>query len=165
MGTFQPAKPYRPNVGMIVCNSKGKVLVGERILFPGAWQFPQGGIDPGEDPFEASVRELYEELGIQDAELVDEYPQWLYYDFPSELGITGKLKFFRGQAQKWYLFYWDLPESHCNLEIHEREFTSIQYMDFSEVVHRIVEFKKPTYQILYEYFKPIIEKLTKRGNN
>lgn len=149
-------KPYRPNVGMIVFNSKGEVLTGERIGFPGAWQFPQGGIDKGEDPYEAAVRELYEEVGIQKPELVGEYPDWIEYDFPSDLGITGKLKKYRGQTQKWFLFYWDHPIEDCNLDIHEREFTSIRFLPFSQVAETIVAFKRETYILLEKYFTPVI---------
>lgn len=155
-------KPYRPNVGMIVFNSKGEVLVGERFLFPGAWQFPQGGIDQGEDPLSSAKRELYEEVGIQDALLVGEYPDWINYDFPSSLGITGKLKKFRGQTQKWFLFYWDHPVNDCNLDIHEREFNQIRFMKLNDVVDSIVEFKKPAYKILANYFQPILDSFLTR---
>ncbi len=154
-------KPYRPNVGMVVFNSMGDVLVGERIQFPGAWQFPQGGIDPGEDPLFAAERELYEELGIRGAEFVEEYPDWLIYDFPSDLGIRGELRKFRGQTQKWFLFYWDRPATDCNLEVHEREFTNVQFLPFQETVEKIVEFKKPTYRKLFDFFHPIIQNFIK----
>lgn len=150
------SKPYRPNVGMIVFNRDGYVLTGERIQFPGAWQFPQGGIDKGESPIEAAKRELYEEVGIENAELIGEYPDWIEYDFPSSLGITGKLKKYRGQTQKWFLFYWDHPIEECNLDVHEREFTSIRFLPFREVAEQIVSFKRDTYILLEKYFTPLI---------
>lgn len=149
-------KPYRPNVGMVIFNSKGHVLTGERVQFPGAWQFPQGGIDRGELPLDAAVRELYEEVGIDNAELICEHPDWINYDFPSSLGLTGKLKKYRGQTQKWYLFYWDEPAENCQLDIHEREFLSVQFLPFSEVTEKIVPFKKETYISLEKFFTPFI---------
>jgi len=69
-----PEKSYRPNVGIIVFNRKGEVLVGERVGVPDSWQFPQGGIDEGEDPQAAALRELYEEVGINNAVLAYVHP-------------------------------------------------------------------------------------------
>lgn len=141
---------------MVVFNARGEVLVGERFQFPGAWQFPQGGIDEGEEPLAAARRELYEEVGISNPVLVGEYPDWIEYDFPSDLGITGKLKKYRGQTQKWYLFFWDQPAESCNLDVHEREFATVQFLDFPYVVESIVPFKKPTYEKLVDVFLPLI---------
>ncbi len=158
----EPPKPYRPNVGIIVFNQNGEVLVGERVNILGAWQFPQGGIDAGEDPKTAAFRELYEEVGINNSELVAESKEWLYYDFPESLNLQLKLSVgmrkFQGQMQKWFLVYWNHPATECDLEIHEREFTEVRFIPFAECVNLIVDFKKELYQELVIIFAPVISK-------
>lgn len=148
-------KPYRKNVGIVVFNSKGEVLTGERIQFPGAWQFPQGGIDDGEEPLFAAKRELYEEVGIKDAIFVSEYPEWIPYDFPPDLQIP-HLNKYRGQNQKWFLFFWDNPSSECNLCIHEQEFKEVKFQTFQSTLTTIVPFKLEVYQKVSEDFEPKI---------
>ncbi|AFY72233.1 NTP pyrophosphohydrolase [Synechococcus sp. PCC 7502] len=149
-------KPYRQNVGIIVFNQNGEVLAGERTNVLGAWQFPQGGIDTGEDPKTAALRELYEEVGISDAELVKESEEWLYYDFPESLKLTSGMAAYRGQMQKWFLVYWNHPATDCDLDIHQREFTQVKFMPFSECVDAVVEFKREVYIRLLEIFTPAI---------
>ncbi len=150
------ALPYRQNVAMVVFNRAGEVLVGERLNLLGAWQFPQGGIDDGEDPLAAAQRELYEELGIADATLVAEYPDWLHYDFPDELRQKGWMKHYRGQIQRWFLFYWDHPAAACNLDAHEREFATVQFVPIEAVTSQIVEFKRAVYDTATRHFAPLI---------
>jgi putative (di)nucleoside polyphosphate hydrolase len=102
-------KPYRPNVGMALFNASGQVLIGRRfrsdgpeIILPGLdWQMPQGGIDPGENPRDAVMRELWEETGIAEASHLGE-TGWLTYDFPAYDGPPHRLAKFRGQRQKWF---------------------------------------------------------------
>ncbi len=151
-------KPYRPNVGMVVCNRLGQGMVGERYQFPGSWQFPQGGIDSEEDYLHAANRELYEEIGIDSATYVGEYPDWIAYDFPSDLKLSGELKKFKGQTQRWILFFWDGQESDCKLDLHEREFLSVRWMDFSEILEKIVPFKRPIYEQILPVFEQMIRK-------
>jgi len=149
-------KPYRQNVGIIVFNQNGEVLVGERMNVLGGWQFPQGGIDAGEDPKTAAFRELYEEVGIANPELVKESEEWLYYDFPPSLKLNKGMAAYRGQMQKWFLVYWNHPATECNLEIHDREFTEVKFIPFSECVNFIVEFKRDIYKQLIVIFAPAI---------
>jgi putative (di)nucleoside polyphosphate hydrolase len=150
-------KPYRPNAGMVVFNERGMLLVGERFQFRSAWQFPQGGIDEGEEPDLAAERELYEEVGISKPELVGIYPEWIYYDFPPNLNLHGKMANYKGQMQKWYLYFWNHPAADCNLEIHDREFKQVQFMDWDSIIDSIVEFKRDVYKKLKSDFKPKIE--------
>lgn len=150
-------KPYRKNVGIVVFNSKGEVLTGERVNFIGSWQFPQGGIDKGEEPEEAARRELYEEMGIDTAELIYESPDWISYDFPPNLNIK-ELKKYKGQIQKWFLFYWDHPAQDCRLDVHEVEFGRAQFMPLKETIHSIVSFKKEVYEKIIQIFEPEIKK-------
>jgi len=156
------ARLYRPNVGLIVFNRQGQVLMGERLNVPGSWQFPQGGIDEGEAPQVAACRELYEEVGITvgdgagDARLVYGHEPWLYYEFPDGLNLSGKWAKYRGQKQQWFAFYWDQPATLCNLDTHQREFTKVQYLPLANCADTIVPFKKPIYQELITVFTPVI---------
>lgn len=103
-------KPYRPNVGIALFNAAGHVLIGHRIkndgpeiILPGLeWQMPQGGIDEGEDPRQAVMRELWEETGAVSADYLDE-TGWMTYEFPGhEVPASHRLARFRGQRQKWF---------------------------------------------------------------
>lgn len=149
-------KPYRKNVGVVVFNSKGEVLVGERIGLDGSWQFPQGGIDEDEDTKIAAYRELYEEVGINDAELVYEIPNWISYDFPKDFNIPMAKKY-AGQIQKWFLLYWDHPVNDCNLQVHEQEFSSVKFLPLRDCLESVVSFKKEVYEKLIESFEPKIK--------
>ncbi|MBR0695458.1 RNA pyrophosphohydrolase [Bradyrhizobium lablabi] len=104
------SKPYRPNVGIALFNAEGRVLIGHRfkddgpeIVLPGLeWQMPQGGIDEGEDPRQAVMRELWEETGVVSAEYLGE-TDWMTYEFPLYDGPSShRLAKFRGQRQKWF---------------------------------------------------------------
>ena len=111
--TVDPEKlPYRPCVGIMVLNAEGLVWAGHRIVeaegeMAGSsqlWQMPQGGIDKGEEPLPAALRELYEETGMRSVSLLAEAPGWIAYDLPPELvGVAFKGKY-RGQTQKWFAF-------------------------------------------------------------
>ena len=103
-------KPYRPNVGIALFNGDGRVLIGHRIkddgpeiVLPGLeWQMPQGGVDPGEDTFQAAMRELWEETGAVNADYLGE-TDWMTYEFPAYDGpASHRLAKFRGQRQKWF---------------------------------------------------------------
>ena len=105
-------KPYRPNVGIALFNTQGRVLIARRfkddgpeIILPGfEWQMPQGGIDPSEDPRLAAERELYEETGVTSVGYLGETADWLAYEFPPYAGPPHRLGVFRGQRQKWFAF-------------------------------------------------------------
>ncbi|KAJ6981998.1 hypothetical protein NC653_025183 [Populus alba x Populus x berolinensis] len=95
---------YRPNVGVCLINSDNLVFVASRLNVPGAWQMPQGGIEDGEEPKSAAIRELMEETGIVSAEIVAEVPNWLTYDFPPAVKAKVNRLWggeWHGQAQKW----------------------------------------------------------------
>lgn len=148
-------KPYRKNVGIVVFNSKGLVLVGERVQFPGIFQFPQGGMDDGEKPLEAARRELLEETGLKiDDPPAGEIEDWLTYEFPEN--IPAHLKKYRGQEQKWFFFFWDGDPSQLRLDLHEREFLSVKWDDLEKICADIVEFKKPVYSRVMDEGRRII---------
>ncbi|MBI3396807.1 MAG: RNA pyrophosphohydrolase [Spirochaetia bacterium] len=149
-------KPYRDNVGIVVFNSRGMVLVGERVQYPGIFQFPQGGMDAGETPLQAAVRELYEETSLEmSGAPAGELPDWLLYDFPQD--IPAHLKKYAGQRQKWFFFFWDGDTADLKLDLHEREFTSVKWSDLDEIADSIVSFKKPVYNVVRSEGKRIIQ--------
>ncbi|MCB1169446.1 MAG: RNA pyrophosphohydrolase [Leptospiraceae bacterium] len=147
------AKPYRLNAGMVVFNSDGLVLAGDRIEYPGHFQLPQGGIDEGEEPRQAAIRELEEEVGLR-ADPVGEVEDWLTYEFPED--IPARLKKYRGQKQKWFFFHWNGNPDSLDLDLHEREFQSIRWMALSEVVENIIEFKQDVYRELQKHAEKFI---------
>src|SRR5690349_10344655 len=113
--------PYRPCVGVMVLSRDGRAFVGRRTEEPEhvdeghAWQMPQGGIDEGEDPYPAALRELYEETSIKSVEKIGEIKDWLFYDIPREIvGQAWKGKY-RGQKQKWYALRFTGEEREINI--------------------------------------------------
>lgn len=149
-------KPYRPNVGIVVFNNDGNVLVGERIHYPEVFQFPQGGMDDGETPEQAAKRELYEEVGLNldNNSPVGEINEWLYYDFPED--IPDHLKKWAGQKQKWFFFHWDGSVAQLDLQVHEQEFRRVKWDNLDKIAESIVEFKRPVYSRIREEGSRII---------
>jgi putative (di)nucleoside polyphosphate hydrolase len=148
-------REYRPNAGIVVVNDKGEVLVGERIHYPGVFQYPQGGIDKGEDPLDAALRELWEEIGLKITDSpIDEISEWLHYDFPED--VPEKLKKYRGQKQKWFFFRWNGDPSLLDLDTHEREFIRLKWADADEISENIVSFKKDIYKIISAKVRSIV---------
>lgn len=147
--------PYRPNVGIVLFNREGLALVGERLDNLGAWQYPQGGVDEGEDIRAAARRELYEEVGVQ-VEFIHETKHFLCYDFPPELRIKHLTDRYRGQKQKWFLGYWNHPPEAADLKTHTQEFARVCFMPMAEITNQIVYFKKDIYAELEREFLPVI---------
>lgn len=143
------ALPYRPCVGVMLVNTEGRVFVGRRIdTTMEAWQMPQGGIDKGEEPAEAALRELEEETGILPAlvRLEAETPDWLTYDLPPELlGKVWKGKY-RGQKQKWFLARFLGRDEQVNIATEHPEFSHWTWLPPEELAERIVPFKRAVYE-------------------
>ncbi|GMN01302.1 RNA pyrophosphohydrolase [Erythrobacter sp. MTPC3] len=153
--------PYRPCAGFMLVNSERRVFVGERInpKAHGYWQMPQGGIDPGEDPHTAALRELEEETGIG-PELVDVVApasEPLHYDLPLDLvGNVWKGKY-RGQIQHWYLGRFKGDDAAINLEAHDpAEFRAYQWVEPEALPDLIIPFKRGVYTALVKQFLPLI---------
>jgi len=139
--------PYRPCVGALLLNRAGRALVARRIDSPGAWQLPQGGIDEGEDPAQAVLRELAEETGVTSTEIIAESSDWLQYDLPDEL--IGKLwgGAYRGQRQKWFALRFRGDDSEIDLQAHEHvEFDAWKWADMADLPGLAVPFKRPLYE-------------------
>lgn len=147
--------PYRPCAGVMLLNAKGEVFVGQRLdSVVEAWQMPQGGIDPGEAPLDAAIRELGEEAGIAPGhiELVAEAPDELFYDLPDDLiGRIWKGKW-RGQRQRWFLFRFTGTDADVNIQTAEPEFRAWQWVQPSQLPDLIVPFKRDLYARLLDIF-------------
>ncbi|KAL1553657.1 Nudix hydrolase 25 [Salvia divinorum] len=150
---------YRPNVGVCVINDANMVFVASRLNVPGAWQMPQGGIEEGEEPRSAAIRELREETGVVSAEVIGEVPEWLTYDFPP--AVKSKVNRlwggeWHGQAQKWFLMRFTAEESEINLANGEAdpEFSEWKWATPEEVVEQAVDYKRPTYEEVMKHFQP-----------
>ncbi len=145
--------PYRPGVGMMLLNRAGDVFVGQRIDTPGdAWQMPQGGIDEGEDPEAAALRELEEEIGTRNVRILDRTSDWLTYDLPEEL--IGKVwgGRYRGQKQLWFLMRFLGPDDAINIDTGEAEFSAWKWLAMGELPRAIVPFKQALYEELVARF-------------
>lgn len=149
------ALPYRRNVGVMLANPDGLVFVGQRIdNDQAAWQMPQGGIDDGEDPRAAALRELEEETGVPpDLVTVEaETAGWVTYDLPHDVVPRIWKGRFRGQEQKWFLMRFHGPDTAINLVTEHPEFSSWRWLTPQELVANIVPFKRAVYeQVLAEF--------------
>lgn len=147
--------PYRPCVGVMLVNAEGKVFVGQRVdRESDAWQMPQGGVDKGETPHDAALRELWEETGVT-ADLVNveaESEQWLPYDLPHDLVPKLWKGRYRGQEQKWFLMRFQGSDDQVNIETEHQEFSHWKWLALSELIDSIVPFKREVYQKLLAEF-------------
>lgn len=159
-----PAPGYRPCVGITVINPEGLVWIGCRADSPGEeegrgawWQMPQGGIDSGEDPATAALRELIEETGMRTVRILGETEGWLRYDLPDHLIGKAWGGRYRGQEQKWFAVRFLGDKSEIDITPaagHKPEFTHWRWAPLSEVGNLIVPFKREVYLQVIEAFAP-----------
>ena len=156
---------YRPCVGLLVMNQTGNIWIGRRAEAADDaegrglwWQMPQGGIDDGEDPERAALRELYEETGITSAEIIAQSHTWYHYDLPAHLIGRAWNGRFRGQKQKWFAirFIGDDTEIDISPVDHPIEFHEWRWAQKSELLDVIVPFKRDVYAQVLEEFASLI---------
>jgi putative (di)nucleoside polyphosphate hydrolase len=156
--------PYRPCAGAALFNAAGKIFVGRRRSKEGQpnkptleWQMPQGGIDEGEDPYEAAVRELHEETNVRSIALLAEAPEWYSYDLPPEAVGGGWTARYRGQTQKWFAFRFTGTDSEIDVEHPgggvKAEFDAWRWEALENLPGLIVPFKRGVYTQVVAAFR------------
>ena len=152
--------PYRPCAGIMLIDRQGRAFVGQRMDSTlEAWQMPQGGIDPGEDPLTAAIRELREETGVvgDKVELVAAPEQEFVYDLPDELiGKVWKGKW-RGQRQRWFLFRFLGEDGDIDIATPHPEFRSWRWIDPADLPRLVVPFKRDLYEAVLVAFRPHLD--------
>ena len=162
-------KPYRPNAGIALFNAAGQVLIGRRfrddgpeIILPGLeWQMPQGGIDADENPRDAVMRELWEEIGVTSAEYLGE-TDWLTYEFPSFAGpASHRLAKFRGQRQKWFALRFTGTDEEIDpltpRNGQPAEFDAWRWERLERVADLVVPFRREVYRNVARQFAAFAE--------
>ncbi|CAK0747214.1 RNA pyrophosphohydrolase [uncultured Gammaproteobacteria bacterium] len=152
--------PYRPCVGIMLIAKGGQVFTARRIDTPNGWQMPQGGINPGESPAVAALRELKEEIGTDYAELLAETAGCLRYDLPDYLiGKAWKGRY-RGQEQKWFAARFTGVDADIDLTANKHpEFDAWRWVPVESLTELIVPFKRAIYQAVVEEFRPLLTRL------
>lgn len=150
-------KKYRKCVGMLILNNENEILVGRRLDNErGYWQMPQGGIDENENPKEAVWREMMEEIGTNNAQLLKTSNQWVNYEIPQE--ILDKITWgetYIGQTQKWFIFKFLGHNSDINVETVNPEFSEWKWMSNNKLIENAVPFKRKVYETILDEFSNI----------
>ena len=152
--TINNEKRFRPNVAAIVMSAKYphkcEIFIASRTDVENAWQFPQGGIDEGESSKDALFRELEEEIGTRDVEIIAEYPNWVSYEFPP--AIAEKMYPYDGQRQKYYLVKLK-KGAKININTELPEFSEYKFVPTENIYDYITFFKRTVYKQVLQYFK------------
>ncbi|SFV37408.1 putative (di)nucleoside polyphosphate hydrolase [Devosia crocina] len=169
------ALPYRDCVGIALFNPRGEVFIGRRRsetdpektaqTIEAPWQMPQGGIDKGEDPLRAALRELHEETSVRSVSLLAEAPEWILYDLPDEAigkALGGR---YRGQRQRWFAFAFTGHDSEIDVEApgggkFKAEFDAWRWERLSRTPSLIVPFKRDAYNQVVAAFADIPQRFS-----
>ena len=149
--------PLRSGVGIVVLNEKNQIFVAKRIDNPkNYWQMPQGGIDEGEDFYQAALRELEEETSIKSVKLIKEIEKFTTYHLPDHLlGIIWKGRF-KGQKQKWFIVKFNGDEKEININTKTPEFLDWKWINIDNLTDEVVKFKLHVYKEIKEEIKKVI---------
>jgi putative (di)nucleoside polyphosphate hydrolase len=149
--------PYRPCVGVMLINADGAVFVGQRKdRDQDAWQMPQGGVEKGEAPQQAALRELEEETGVSRdlVTVIAESATWVPYDLPHHIVPQIWKGRYRGQEQKWFLLRFNGQDDQVNIATEHPEFSKGRWLPVAELVPQIVPFKRAVYEAVVREFAP-----------
>ena len=149
--------PLRSGVGIVVLNGKNQVFLAKRIDNPkNFWQMPQGGVDEGEEYYDAAIRELKEETSIKNISLIKEIDGLTTYLLPNHLvGIIWKGKY-KGQKQKWFIVRFNGEEREININTKHPEFLDWKWVDIDDLTNQVVEFKVQVYKKIQKELYKII---------
>jgi putative (di)nucleoside polyphosphate hydrolase len=160
---------YRPCVGVLLLNAQGLAFIGrrrakgahDRTRPPYLWQMPQGGIDEGETPYEAALRELYEETNVSSVALLAEASDWLCYDLPKDSNNRWSGRFI-GQTQRWFALRFTGQEDEIDIHapgggVHKPEFDAWRWEKLTTLPELIVPFKRTVYEQVVKEFAPLAE--------
>ncbi len=149
--------PYRRGVGMMLLNADGLVLVARRAgMNDRHWQMPQGGIDAGESPRQAALRELEEEIGTNRAEIVAEAPGWIDYDLPAEVARQAWGGAYRGQTHKWFVLRFTGRDRDIDLATDHQEFDAWKWVAMETLPMLVVPFKRAAYALVVASFRHLV---------
>lgn len=152
--------PYRRGVGIVLLNRAAQVFVARRIDTPHeAWQMPQGGIDKGESPKQAALRELREETGTGNARILAKSRDWVRYDLPPDLVPRVWRGRYRGQKQRWFAMRFEGADTEIDIATDHPEFSSWRWAEFEELPGLIVDFKRPLYEAVVAEFRDLVADL------
>jgi len=149
--------PLRSGVGIVVLNKKNQVFLAKRIDNPkNFWQMPQGGVDKGEEYYDAALRELKEETSIKTVSLIKEIDDLTTYLLPNNLvGIIWKGKY-KGQNQKWFVVRFNGEEKEININTEHPEFLDWKWVSIDDLTNEVVEFKIHVYKLIQKELYKII---------
>jgi putative (di)nucleoside polyphosphate hydrolase len=149
---------YRPAVGIMLLNGANLVFVARRLdMVSDAWQMPQGGIDEGEAPRDAALRELKEEIGTDKATIIAESRGWLRYDLPAELAGRAWGGRYRGQRQKWFALRFTGSDGDIDLATDHPEFSEWKWVPAETLPEFIIPFKRQLYLDILAEFAPLLK--------
>lgn len=152
-----PPETHRPCVGIVLANREGLIFIGERRGMAGNnWQMPQGGIDRDEAPLAAARRELLEETGVHQIDLLAESDHWRCYDVPAERRPAYWKDAYVGQCQRWFAFRFTGEDEDVDLDAHDPEFSLWRWATADEVLALAVSFKRDVYRAVLEEFEPVL---------